>query len=95
MAEKQSTHRQSIETTVIQSDCKSEKRGQIFGFIIILTGVVGGMVLLGLGKNLEGFVSFFTSLATLAGAFLIGKKVKTKELQKQAQSVLERTPPKN
>lgn len=59
MAERQSRHRQGLET-----------RGQWFGFILALTVVVGGIVLIAVGKQVEGLVALVGSLATLTGLFI-------------------------
>jgi len=43
MAERQAAHRQGIEKAVIDSNIKSERRGQILGFLIALAAIGSGV----------------------------------------------------
>lgn len=47
--------------------------GPVLGFVIIFTAMAGGLYLVSSGKDLTGFGIFFTSLATLIGAYIYGK----------------------
>lgn len=48
--------------------------GQIFGFIIGLIGIGGGIYLATTGAEWFGFGTFFTSLVSLVGLFIYNKK---------------------
>src|SRR5262249_35575316 len=50
MAERQSVHRQGMETNVVHSNSVTERRGQIFAFILGLVGLVGAIWLAHEGK---------------------------------------------
>lgn len=53
----------------------------MFGFLIAMAGIGGGVALVLKGKELTGFGTFFTSLAALVGAFVYTKKTGSKEQQ--------------
>jgi len=46
MAERQSVHREAIESKVVDAGIKSQARGSWFGFIVSMTAVVGGIYLI-------------------------------------------------
>lgn len=62
MAEDQSSHRRRIES-----------RGQIFGFVLVLVAIVGGIGLILDGRSAEGLVPLIGALAGLAGIFVYGE----------------------
>ena len=51
MAEKQATHRQQIEKTVIESNAFAQKVAPFLGFIITMTAIGGGIELILKGKD--------------------------------------------
>lgn len=53
--------------------------GQIFGFILGLVGIGGGIYLAANGVEWFGFGIFFTSLVSLVSLFLYNKKIENKE----------------
>jgi uncharacterized membrane protein len=88
MAEQQSRHRQTIETKVIDSNVFVQKLGPILGFIIAMTAVVGGIVLILKGKDGYGLASILTPLAGLVGVFIYGKQRQKKELEDKAEGFI-------
>jgi len=84
MAEKQATHRQQIEKTVIESNAFTQKVAPFLGFIITMTAVGGGTELILKGKDVYGLAAIVTALASLAGVFIYGKKKQRKELDEKA-----------
>lgn len=48
--------------------------GQIFGFVLGLIGISGGIYLATSGAEWFGFSTFFVSLASLVGLFVYSKK---------------------
>jgi uncharacterized membrane protein len=86
MAERQSAHRQSLEKRVVNSNTRNELLGQIFGFVISMTVVVGGFVLISQGKNVTGISAVLGSLAALVGVFALGKRKQQNELQNKAKN---------
>lgn len=53
--------------------------GQVFGFILGLVGIGGGIYLAANGVEWFGFGVFFTSLISLVSLFVYNKKTETKE----------------
>ena len=84
MAERQSAHRESLESQVVAGNVASQARGALYSFIICLVTIIGGFVLIGMGKSVVGVSAIIGSLATLAGVFIISKREQRKErVQKQ------------
>jgi uncharacterized membrane protein len=89
MAERQSAHRESLEAQVVAGNVASQARGSHYAFIICLVTIVGGFVLIGMGKNILGISAVIGSLATLAGVFIIARREQKKErVEKQDALVL-------
>ncbi len=79
MAERQSAHREALEARVVAGNVASQARGSHYAFIICLITIVGGFVLIGMGKDIYGISAVIGSLAALAGVFVIAKKEQKKE----------------
>ena len=79
MAERQSVHRESLEARVVAGNVASQTRGSHYAFIICLITIIGGFVLIGMGKNIYGLSAVIGSLATLAGVFVIARIEQRKE----------------
>jgi len=92
MAERQSAHREFLEAQVVAGNVASQARGSHYAFIICLVTIVGGFVLIGMGKNILGISAVIGSLATLASVFLIARRVQQKErVEKQDALTLRKT----
>ena len=76
MAENQSTHRQNIENKLLEAEIKYKNKGQNFGFIISIICIIGGIVMLFFGKNLQGFITLIGTVGVLISTFLYGNKNK-------------------
>lgn len=74
MARRQSTHRQSVERTVIEGDVKRANRGQILGFIVAMTIVLGGVALLWQGKSITGLITLVGGMTGLVGIFVYARR---------------------
>jgi uncharacterized membrane protein len=85
MAERQSAHRQVLESKVIKSDIRNSLVGLIFGFIIGMTGVTSGFYLIYLGKILEGSIFSGVTIAALVSTFIYGSQQRRKERQSKPQ----------
>ena len=79
MAEKQSAHREYLETRVIDGNVANQTRGSYFAFILSLVAIVGGFVLIEQGKDAEGLAAIITSVAALVGVFFYSKYEQKKE----------------
>jgi uncharacterized membrane protein len=91
MAERQSTHREALETTVLSASVTSQKRGSYFGFIISMTAILGGIYLIALGKSVQGLVAIISSLTALTVVFVLGRKKQDKELKEKSEALAKRT----
>lgn len=79
MAEKQSDHRRGLETKVVNSDIANSRLGLIFGFIIAMLGISGGVFLINNGKIVEGSIFSGLTVVSLVGAFVYGSQQRRKE----------------
>jgi uncharacterized membrane protein len=91
MAERQSIHRESLEAQVVAGNVTSQARGSLYAFILCLVTIVGGFVLVGMGKSVIGVSSIVGSLATLAGVFILSKREQGKERSQKQDALLTRT----
>ena len=73
MAERQETHRHSLEIAHVRGNLVSQYIGQASGLLIGLAGIGCGTFLLYKGQSLEGFGAMFGPLAGLAAVFIIGR----------------------
>jgi len=69
-----------MEKKVVDSNCSSQKWGLVFGFIIAMTVVIGGIWLISKSKDVMGISSIVAALVSLAGVFIYGKKSQAKEI---------------
>ncbi len=93
--ERQSAHRQGIENVAMTSNAGAQRRGQVFGFVIGLVGLVGGFVLVILGKDAAGYASVITSISALAAVYVVGKIANAIEMaRKRATLAKIAAPPK-
>ena len=90
MAENQSRHRQSLETRVVDANCGVQKTGPIYGFIVCMTAILGGIYLIRSGKSPEGLASILGSLGGLVAVFIYGRRKQTKELKEKADAIVPR-----
>ena len=89
MAERQGEHRQGLELRVVSSNITNEKIGMIFGFIICLVAISGGIYAIIQGKSAAGLVAIITPLVALAGVFVYGKSRQLKDLDQRRQAVID------
>lgn len=87
MAEQQAKHRQNIEKTVIDSNAFVQKVGPFLGFVVAMTAVVGGIILILKGKDGYGLAAIIAALASLAGVFIYGKRQQRKDLDEKAHDL--------
>lgn len=65
--------------TMLKSDIEYNKRGQIFGFILLFTMIIGGFVLVYIGREVGGYGAIIGSITiALPVLFGINKKIKIK-----------------
>jgi uncharacterized membrane protein len=79
MAENQSTHRQRLESRVIWFDGIRSSLGLVFGFVIALAGIVGGVYLILSGNSITGLASLVVPLGVIVGAFIYQKREESED----------------
>jgi len=81
MAESQSQHRRELERRVVVSNCRSQDRGPILGFILAAGVIVIGGYLILQGKELTGLAALVAALAAIVVPFIYGKRAQKERLE--------------
>lgn len=89
MAENQSKHRQSLEQTVVDANCRAQRNGTILGFLICMAAIGSGTFLIDVGKSAEGLVPIIGALGGLVAIFVIGKSQQKKDLEQKGNALAE------
>lgn len=79
MAKHQAEHRRTQETKIIDAAIRVEPRGQWLAFVIALTGILCGTLLVVLDRSLEGVAAMLTALGVLVGVFVQQKRRRIQE----------------
>ena len=82
MAEQQGEHRQRAAS----KDQSTAARGQVFGFVIAMTALVGGIGLLLLDKDIGGYATIGAGFAVLVGAFTIRRVGQPRQQRQQSDT---------
>ena len=69
-AEVASERRHRLEETLVNANVRLAARGQVFAFVIAMTGLVGGIVLAALGEPIPGAASAIIAVGVVAGMFV-------------------------
>lgn len=85
MAERQSDHRQSLETTVIRGNTRNETLGLIAASFLGITAIICGYLLVDHGKDAQGFSLILGTIGTLAGIFIWGRHRQEKERKQKLE----------
>ena len=72
--EGQTAHRQSLERSVVRADNFKSILGVVFGFIVVVVAIVGGIITAIAGHSLFGSGLSAAGLAMLAAAFITSRK---------------------
>jgi uncharacterized membrane protein len=86
MAEKQTAHRQSLETKVIDADIKRSYWGLAAGFAVTVLALSASTLLIYNGHDLAGTSIFGVSLVTIVIAFISGASMRKKERESKLLS---------
>ncbi len=87
MAESQLKHRPAMEKQIIDSACTAQLRGPIYGFIVCMSAIGGGVVLMRAGQDAYGLAAIIAASATLAIVFIYGKTKQQKGLRDKAEGL--------
>jgi uncharacterized membrane protein len=74
----------------VAGNVASQTRGSHYAFIISLVTIIGGFVLIGMGKSVIGVSAVIGSLATLAGVFIFAKIEQKRERVEKQDALLSR-----
>jgi uncharacterized membrane protein len=88
MAESQLKHRQELEKQVIGSNCKAQHRGPIYGLIVCLSAIGGGVYLIHSGQSVAGLVSIIGAIGCVTIVFITGKVMQQKQLHDQVTALV-------
>ena len=77
----------------IDSNCKSQQRGPIYGLIVCLAAIGGGVYLIHSGQSVTGLVSIIGTLVGLTTVFVTGKTLQQKQLRDQMTTLVASPPP--
>ena len=87
--QKQVEHRINIENSVIKHKNMNATIGQVFAFIIAMTAIIAGYMLIKIDKNVIGLGSIITALVGLVVVFIYGRSQERKERIEKAKQVPE------
>lgn len=92
MARDQAVHRQKLEAIVIPEQQLQSRRGQLFAFVIGMTGIVGSVILGMCNQSWASGTLATVSMGVLGVAFITGKIAQSRQI-KQRESVKLPNPP--
>jgi uncharacterized membrane protein len=91
MAERQSAHRESLESQIVAGNLANSKRGTLYGFIIAMVTIICGSVLIYTGHNdAYGLATILAPLAGLVTVFFYSAEKQKKERTEKAATLDER-----
>jgi len=71
--EAEAAHRRDLERQQVAANVQLEKRGQILAFVLALSSVAGGLIVIGMEKPLVGAAGALTAVGALVGLFMWSK----------------------
>ncbi len=87
MVERQSAHREELEANVVRGNVAAQTRGSYFAFILGLVALVGGMLLIYVGKSVSGLVAIISAMTGLGGVFIFNKIEQKRERVEKANAL--------
>jgi uncharacterized membrane protein len=93
MVENQSQHRQALEKQVIDANCRAQRTGSVYGFLICMAALASGTFLIYVGKSAQGLVPIIGALGGLVAVFITGKNKQQKELVEKANALAQTQQP--
>lgn len=91
-ADRQQAHRHELERIVVVEGAAQRTRGQWFSFLLVSMALIGGTVLVALGKELSGLVALVTAIGAAATGTIWNRieAKRTREGEEQRRLDLER-----
>ena len=88
--DQQRAHRQALEKTAVDANVASEKRGMWLGFVLAGAFLVAAVYLITQGFGVAGLAIIGGEMASLAGAFVWGRRAQRREREQKAR-LMQRT----
>lgn len=90
LMERQSAHRQRLESISLEGGSRSRDRGQFFAFILCALVVVGGFIAIYLGQGLVGMAAIIVAIGGVAATFLATRQRQQRQLREKQESLPDR-----
>ena len=74
MAEQQQAHRIDTENKIVSAQVKQKQLGMHYAFIISLIIIIGGVICVLRGHNVQGLALIITQLIGMCGVFIYAEK---------------------
>lgn len=74
MAEVQAEHRQYCEKRMVRAHSRNSTLGVVFGFLLGLTAIGGGVYLVSIGQETTGLTALIAGVVSLVGVFVYGSR---------------------
>jgi uncharacterized membrane protein len=87
MAEQQTKHRISLEKMVVSAEIKRSWWGLVAGFVISMSFLIGGCIVIALGHDAAGGTIATTAVVSLTTVFVYGTKQRRAEREEKAKLV--------
>lgn len=84
MAERQQHHEHALENKLVQANIEAQRTIFTSVFILAAIGMVGGIVLIALGRDLAGFAFIATVLGAIGGLYWVGQRGRERHNDKAA-----------
>ena len=81
MAEKQSNHRMQLENYIVKEELIQSEKGQNYGFVIIIAGLLLASVSAILGYETFSGIFVTTGIVGLVTVFVIDKKAQNQDIE--------------
>ena len=88
MAEKQATHRMSLETKLLDGDIKKSWFGLWIGFAICIILIIGGTILIILDHDVAGTAIISTNLISISAMYIYGLRNRQQERVSQLPLII-------
>jgi len=85
LAERQTSHRISMESAVIGSDIARSKLGLWLGFIVSVLTIIASAALVGLGHDVAGTTIATSLVVALTSVFVYGTAIRRSERRENAK----------
>lgn len=90
MAERQSKHRELLESQVVTGNLESQRRGSLYAFVLALVTILGGIFLIYRGMNTSGLATVISALVGLVSIFFYSQRMQNKERIEKSAALAER-----